>query len=641
MSVRTLRPISLLRLSLLVPVAMIAAVLSLRADIKLDEQTRRVPTAKDVTVKVYRGIPATIVLEGVTGSGRALDFRIRRQPQVGQLQGAPQPVSKLQSSVRYLAPAGSSGKYDSFTYVTQAASATSSEATVSIEIQEPKPDLRIPAVLEAGQVTIGRAVEREIYIRNDGNAPWTARVDVPEGWAWASPARGEFHIEPGGQTVAVLIINPQAQGPIRREIAFGENRVLRVTGSALPPFTAFPGFIRLRWDPVTRTRTGRLEIQNSTEQAIHPTLTAPDGIAIPGEISISPRETASIPFALTTRVDISAEGIILIKVPGYAQEIRYDAPLAPAWLEIPELTGQDTVEFGSLDSSTLPLAVRELTLRNVGGESTKVTAVAPKLFLTPGFEPDTRLRPGEEMRFRVLPRQDVSGNLEERWTIEYGASSRELTLRASIASEAATQALASRPPLLPSNQSSSAPGAGAGREPPPVSSPEHITQLRLHHDGLLLSPANGKVDPSLPRIDSVKMVDEDPFSLTFDIRPPGEGRWKYTLLRARVQPVPEQDGSLMTVTKVWTPWKKVEFRDVGDVTRVKVTGLVPGELVPIRIQATREADGVSTEAGRELRFLTKDKLPRPWGWIALWTFLGISAALWVRQKWREDIAWSR
>src|SRR5690606_7412319 len=91
-----------------------------QADITLPE-TRLVPTARDGTVRAVRGIPVAIALEGGTGSGRALDFEVRRQPRIGRIAGAPQSIDKLRAAVTYIADPAATGVHDSFTFVTRAA----------------------------------------------------------------------------------------------------------------------------------------------------------------------------------------------------------------------------------------------------------------------------------------------------------------------------------------------------------------------------------------------------------------------------------------------------------------------------------------------------------------------------------------
>src|SRR5690606_2863422 len=151
--------------------------------------------------------------------------------------------------------------------------------------------------------------------------------------------------------------------------------------------------------------------------------------------------------------------------------------------------------------------------------------------------------------FRILPRQDVPGKLEEKWVLQFAGGMREVLLRAEVTEAAVNRQMSEPPPLLPGRHSASS-GSSYSHDKP-MNRRRQIALLRMQHGGIV--PVDPKADPSLPTIDDVRIVEDRPESIVFDIEPPAEGDWKYTVLYARVLPRPGRDGGPMTVVKMWVP----------------------------------------------------------------------------------------
>jgi hypothetical protein len=72
--------------------------------------------------------------------------------------------------------------------------------------------------------------------------------------------------------------------------------------------------------------------------------------------------------------------------------------------------------------------------------------------------------------------------------------------------------------------------------------------------------------------------------------------------------------------------------------RAEVSKLRPQIRWSCRIIGIR-SDGVSTKPGEEMTFLTAPVPDSRWSWRVMGVLGALVLALYVRQKWREDIKW--
>jgi hypothetical protein len=139
---------------------------------------------------------------------------------------------------------------------------------------------------------------------------------------------------------------------------------------------------------------------------------------------------------------------------------------------------------------------------------------------------------------------------------------------------------------------------------------------------------------SLPRIDTVRLLEEEPDRLVFEWNAPAEGTWTYRVLVRMLRnhglqqaPIPEY-GEMDNVKVTSTP--------TGG--RAEVTKLRGGARWTCRVAAVR-SDGVANKAGADLHFITPLKGDSRWTWRLIGVLGAVSLVLYVRQKWREDVKW--
>ncbi len=592
--------------------------------------TPRVPIAREAKAAAVRGIVREIRLEGVTASPKQLDFIVRQPPRHGRLEGPPVKAGKDVAVVRYVGNPGSTAATDTFTFAVKVEGiGTSTEATVTIQLEDPAPVLEAPGGVDLGRVLATELLERSITITNRGNAPFRATVPLPEGWSWLHPAQGQFDLPPGESIEATIGVRVREVGPIDQKITLRPGTVVRVIGHARPPFLAHPSLVRLQWERGTARRAWQFTLSNNRPEPQTLQLTAPPGLAVPPAVTVPALESVTVSIFCSGNLDRVQSGQLRLDGQGWSQSIDYEAPVAPAAVVVEGVSADDTVDFGILEKAEGSPARRELTLRNIGGTPAVVRWDELKLFLLEGITQETVLAPSAERRIVIQPRPDKPGRLKEELTLRMNGGDRVLQLLADIDPEAAKIALMSGK-VLQSAPAAAVPGAAGPK--PAVTGAGLQLRTQVLVGGLMEAIPNS--DPTLPRVDIVRLVEEEPDRLVFEWEAPAEGTWNYRVLVRMLRnhglqqaPIPEY-GEMDNVKVTSTP--------TGG--RAEVTKLRGGARWTCRVVAIR-SDGVANKAGADLHFITPLKGDSRWTWRLIAVLGAVSLVLYVRQKWREDVKW--
>ncbi|MDB6069751.1 MAG: fibronectin type protein [Verrucomicrobiales bacterium] len=599
-----------------------------RADIEAP-RAPRVPVAKPGQAVAVRGFPLDIKLLGLTSTTRQMEFIIRQAPKQGKLAGPPVQVDKESATVKYTGNPDSKAVTDTITFAVKVeGSGTSEEATVNIKLVDPAPVLEMQAGLDLGRVLANEVEERTIPIYNKGNAPFRATLPLPAGWSWLQPTGGNFDLAPGERMEAVLRVRTRSDGEIDHKIVFFPGTILRVIGRALPPFLGYPSLVRLQWESGTARRAWHFNIRNNQGEPMTVRLSAPTGIAVPESVTIAPTESVQVNVASSGQLNQNLSGKIRLDGVDWSQDVAFEAPAAPALVEIQGVAADGTVDFGILEKAVGSAATKVLTLKNIGGTPAAVRWDAPRFFVIDGLPVEFVLAPQSEKQFRLSPKPDEPGRLKEDWTLHLTGGDRVLPLLADIDPEAARAQLMSGKVLKNATAVQ-----GQPEEPgKPTTEKGHQLKVQILSRGLM--EAIPKKDPSLPLISNVRLLVEEPERLVFEWDAPAPGTWTYRVLVRMLRnhgppqgPIPEYDAM-----------DNVKVTNTPTGGRAEVTKLRGGARWTCAIYATRP-DGVSTGATPDLNFITPFEEPSRWPWRLGGLFGIVALVLYVRQKWREEVKW--
>lgn len=595
--------------------------------------TPPVPVADPAKAVAVRGFPVEIRLEGRTSTARSLDFILRKKPKQGRLEGPPVQLDKDTAMVRYRGDPGSTAESDSFTFATKVEGiGTSEEAEITISLVDPAPVLEAPGGVDLGRILAAETVERTFSISNQGNAPWKAAVQLPPGWSWLSPPGGEFNVDPGQQIEATIRVKTAAVGDLDETVVLRPGTGIRFIGRASPPFLAYPSLVRLQWNRVEKLRKWKLTLRNNNSVPMTFRLSGPPGLVIATSVTVPIVESVEVDVAWNGSLSRPAAGVILVETNQWRQEVNFEAPVAPAAVDLAGAGTDGTVDFGVLEKAGGSQAVKTLTIKNSGGTPSVVRWDALRLFVLEGLEGETVLGPQEERAFNLRPRPDEPGRLKEELLLRMTGGDRLLKLVAEINPAAAQKALMQGTVLevkpAPVNTS------------PAIEAPRAVSgeglRLRTQILGAGLMEAFPNKDPNLPAVDDVRLIPGESTHerLVFEWNNPAPGTWKHHVMVKVLRnhglqqaPIPEY-GEMPNV--------KVTSTATGG--RAEVTGLRPEAYWKCRMVSVR-SDGVSTKAGRELTFITPPIAESNWGWRLIGVLGAVALVLYVRQKWREDVKW--
>ncbi len=594
---------------------------------KKDKPVPRAPVARDVTVKVVRGRTVEIALEGITGTGSAMEFSIRSQPRLGLLQpDVPVPSGNARAVIRYTADPGSVGSRDTFTYGVQVAGRPSSiSATVTVLISDARARLEVPAALDFGVVVAGEPVTKPVSIRNAGDGVWDAAPELPKGWSWVNPEGGRFLIEPGESVVAEIRCEAQAPGELEGEaVLAGESRV-RLNARVLAPFTVFPATLVFNWEPGKLSRNGLANLQNNTKQPLAVTLDGPESFGFPGTVTVPADGKSEVRVEAKGDLTLPLRGTLQFAAGGHRHAIALEAQPAPSLVRLAEDSLQ-VLDFGKAVPAEAGKAVRAVVLENAGGSTATVTADALTLFSVPLLDEGkgVALKPGERMEVGVTPRNVGAGVHEEVLTLSSGAAKILVPLRVELVSSSAASTSAAEATLQKT--------APAKENPDREKTDAELVRIaQLNIGGLLSSDGSEKAD--VPRVDLVDYVSDDGVSVTFawDL-PPGDG-WTFRILRPRVT----RSKVTGQLARIWEPCgPEAVVRINGRRAVATVSGLEPGNPFKCAIQ-TVAADGRKSLPGMELGFLPRLPPGIPWIRYAIGLLAAALVGIWGWKKWKEPI----
>ena len=267
-----------------------------KADVKLPEGLG--PVAPPLTVKVNRGEELVIKLTAsMKGSGGSFDFSIFEEPKNGKL--VFQSLTGAFALVRYISDPLSASGIEQFKYRARVRNGKySAPATVRINVLDDPLRLKIPKVLDFGEVVVSQSRTLELQMSNVSKYAFNGSLILPNEFTLEG-RKADINLGPKGRfkkkllrkiireesTVDDINIGPkqsaafkvkytpeEVSGSFQRKLSFnggGVSLSLLLRGASISPFKIRNKKIVLNYSEENSVRSADVIIENVSESEIN------------------------------------------------------------------------------------------------------------------------------------------------------------------------------------------------------------------------------------------------------------------------------------------------------------------------------------------------------------------------------------
>lgn len=604
------------------------------------------PVIADQEVTGIAGEPITITLKAETNSpASVVEFVLRDVPMNGDLGLIVSvPGNRSEATVTYQPGAGGE-KTDSFTYTARYRGSSgrnglyARSATVKINLSEAQPIIESPGVTTFGSIMLGEEVVRDIYLRNTGNAAYSAQLDFGGDDAQfhvVHPADGIIRVPVNGASVVKIAYRPTKIGKWNQDIVFHENKGggTRFEAHSFAPFklgSEESEVAKFVFQEDSRVRSVEIPLINSATNPVTLNIIKPPRVRVTvGEtLTLLPGQPeASISLFLPEDDVRPFSGDLILSVGDYTQKVALSASATPAYLTVNTLSAtRDAIDFGTVPRGLK--AERNIILQNVGGGVAHVDYLLNKPFTMQSMETDGSAK-------FVVPAEG-SHQLSVRFTApaENGGQFREKLQLVTADGQKLVINLSAEVPspevIIPSAMQAR---LDASRVAPPETDEESKLPLGLREmtveqaearrtqAGHIAEEAFERTYSSfIPPITEASFTDisKNSISLRWKMAGPGQVDYDIEMLGFVTDP------DTMMVSSVWFPYTDVEYRVEGEEIFATVGGLIPKKVYEIRV-FTLGPRGRSSTPVQLLPILTRS--PMDWTWIYVGFFLFVASAIW-------------
>jgi hypothetical protein len=596
----------------------------------------RAPVPQPVKVTVNRGETVEITLSALTASNKDVQFILRTAPAAGKLLDA-EPVrkSKTTAVLRYQSDPASKVMRDEFKFAARVIGGSVSTAeSVTITLQEIKPELTVPDKLEGGQIRCGQSTTVVLPIKNTGNGSFTQSVTLPHGWALAPGEKWEV---PAGKTVEVkLIYTPTGLGISEHVLQLNEKTRITLSGIGLLP-VEIPTHVTLKWDAATARRHVTVPVRNTmgTPLTVKFSGIIPD-LEYPKEITLAPQASGSFELNLGGLPAAPLQSVLEVTVQGLTQNLSLNAERAPAQIALAGAGAENFIDFANVDALKLPTTTKSLTLSNTGGTPATVYGVMPESFLLDGFTDGITLQPGMEVPILIRFKPTAVGTLKNSAQFKWDKSAITLSLWANIIPDAnATTRVMDAPSNLSGDPT-------ADMDPMNATDTKSVDrEMNINRAGLL--PKGFVIDRGIPMLAAIPEL-KDPGvylksatkeSLTLAWKPlpkPATGPdYDYVVLYRVVKAI---NGYPRTI---WTLYPKTVVTRTGDEATVILRGIGPGWRNQLRV-AAKSSTGLYGQPSIPFEYgIPNEEEPFDWAfWAYIALAVGVITLIFLRVRSRKN-----
>ena len=389
-----------------------------KADVKLPEGLG--PVATPLTVNVNRGEELVMKLTAsMKGSGGVFDFSIFEEPKNGRLV-----VESLTGAfvlVRYISDPLSASGIEQFKYRARVRNGKySAPATVRINVLDDPLRLKIPKVLDFGEVVVSQSRTLELQMSNVSKYAFNGSLILPNEFTLES-RKADINLGPKqSATFRVKYTPKEVSGSFQRKLSFnggGVSLSLLLRGSSISPFKIRNKKIVLNYSEETSVRSADVIIENVSEAEINlqPTDTKGDFVVRPKNIMIRPGQVKKVTVEASDKNHSSSSGFINLRSHVDTQQIVVKSPPLPPRVIVNG--GKNTIELSSVQG--VPIKFK-LPVENEGGGTVAATVTVPNGFRNLDGDGTIKLDAKSELflQFEYASKDvgDIYDFIEVRWS---------------------------------------------------------------------------------------------------------------------------------------------------------------------------------------------------------------------------------
>ena len=389
-----------------------------KADVKLPEGLG--PVATPLTVNVNRGEELVMKLTAsMKGSVGVFDFSIFEEPKNGRLV-----VESLTGAfvlVRYISDPLSASGIEQFKYRARVRNGKySAPATVRINVLNDPLRLKIPKVLDFGEVVVSQSRTLELQMSNVSKYAFSGSLILPNEFTLEGK-KANINLGPKqSATFRVKYTPKEVSGSFQRKLSFnggGVSLSLLLRGASISPFKIRNKKIVLNYSEETSVRSADVIIENVSESEINlqPTDTKGDFVVRPKNIMIGPGQVKKVTVEASDKNHSSSSGFINLRSHVDTQQIVVKSPPLPPRVIVNG--GKNTIELSSVQG--VPIKFK-LPVENEGGGTVAATVTVPNGFRNFDGDGTIKLDAKSELflQFEYASKDvgDIYDFIEVRWS---------------------------------------------------------------------------------------------------------------------------------------------------------------------------------------------------------------------------------
>jgi len=467
---------------------------SLEADVKLPDGLG--PVAAPVNVNVNRGEEVVIKLTAsMKGSGGAFDYSIFEGPKNGQL--VIETLTGAFAIVKYVSDPLSPSRIELFKYRARVRGGKySAPATVRINVLDDPLRLKIPKVIDFGEVVVSQSRILDFQVFNDSKYAFKGSLVLPNEFKLEG---GEANLNIGPQKRSTLRIKCTPQevvGSFQRNLIINGDGVslsLPLRGVSVSPFKVKEKKVTLEYSNDKFLRFAEISIRNVSDLESSLEVVDINGafVARPKEMNIGSGETKKIIIEASNEDPSSAKGYVHLRSSVDSQQVEVESPPLPPRLVING--GENLINISSVIGSPLRF---KFDIENVGGGSVAVSLTVPDGFRRLNGEGLISLGAKSKSQIQMEFDSERAGDIYDYFDLSWGDNAKRIIVKGNVSDEPKNQLNnKARVKVSPRNKGN---GKSANDYDYPIL--KRIEKQR-------------KVDESLPKISEVELIERDKHSI--------------------------------------------------------------------------------------------------------------------------------
>ena len=563
---------------------------SLEADVKLPEGLG--PVSTPITVNVNRGEELVIKLKAsMKGSGGVFDFSIFEKPKNGQL--VVESFTGAFALVRYTSDPLSSSGIEQFKYRARVRNGKySAPATVRINILDDPLRLKIPKVLNFGEVAVNQSRVIDFQVSNASKYGFKGSLVLPNEFTLEGN-QANVNLGPEESASFKIKFTPQeVVGSFQRNLILNGDGVslsLPLRGISISPFKIKEKKIILKYSEGNFSRSAELSIENVTDSETNLEVVDANGyfVANPKKMIVGPREFKTIIIEAPGKNPSSSKGFVQLVSDVDSQRIEVVSPALPPRVVLNG--GERTIKINSIEG--VPLRFK-FGIENVGGGSVSVAMTVPEGYRRINGDGIISLGPRSERLIQLEYDSKKAGDIYDYFGVSWNDNVKRIIVKGNVSDDPKHEIKNKSRVTRPSRAKK-----------------DRISGNVYDHPLLKNIEKERTIDNSLPQIKEVKLIERGKRSLVLgwsnpalDEQPSDPSALGY-VIETRIHRYDDEMKSMMFEWRELSPdYATIQKNDSS--VEAKINGLSPDGKFTFRIFC-ESSDGLVSAGSAPFQFQTK------------------------------------